>query len=205
MDRRGSPCSTRSVGTRASGQRELDPDHQADLRHATYFCELAEIAGAELEVNDEPRWLDQIDAEAANVRKAIAWSTRSGQPELALRTAGALWRWCYLRGHYAEGRAWLQDALAHGNGCAPAGAGQGSHRRGAAGVPAVRVRAGSPRLRGGDRGVPRRWTTATGEAWALQRLGSIAREQGRYQDAERLHRESIAIIEETHGRGGGPS
>ena len=177
---------------------QLDPGHAADLRHAEYFCELAEIAGAELEVNDGPRWLDQIDAEAANVRQAIAWSTRSGQPELALRTAGALWRWCYLRGHYAEGRAWLQEALAHGNGCSPAA--RVKAVTGAALLAFLQCEYEEAR-RGFEEAIVayRTLGNRTGEAWALQRLGSIAREQGRYQDAERLHRESIAILEETQG------
>jgi hypothetical protein len=39
----------------------------------------------------------------------------------------------------------------------------------------------------------------SGEAWALQRLGSVAREQARYADAEALHRASMAIIEADHG------
>ena len=177
---------------------ELDPDHETDLLHARYFCEVAEIAGAELELNDGPRWLDQIDAEAANVRKAIAWSTRSGQPELALRTAGALWRWCYLRGHYAEGRAWLQDALDHGNGCSPAA--RVKAVTGAALLAFLQCEYEAAR-RGFEAAIAayRTLDNRDGEAWALQRLGAIAREQGRYQDAERLHRESTAIIEEIHG------
>jgi len=185
----------RYAGERAA---KLDPDHEVELRHASYFCELAEIAGAELEVSDGPRWLDQIDAEAANVRKAIAWSTRAGQPELALRTAGALWRWCYLRGHYAEGRAWLQDALDHGNGCSPAA--RVKAVTGAALLAFLQCEYESAR-RGFEEAITayRGLDNRDGEAWAWQRLGSIAREQGRYQDAERLHRTSIAIIEETHG------
>jgi len=34
-----------------------------------------------------------------------------------------------------------------------------------------------------------------GEAWTLQRLGAVAREEGRYDDSERLHRESVGVLE----------
>ena len=177
----------------------LDREHEIDRRHAEYFCELAEVAGAELELTDEPRWLDQIDAEAANLRKAIAWSTTQGQPELALRTAGALWRWCYLRGHYAEGRAWLDDALDHGADCSPAA--RVKAVTGAALLAFLQCEY-EPARRGFESAIAayRVLENRAGEAWALQRLGAIAREQGRYHEAEGLHQQSVAIIEETHGR-----
>lgn len=171
---------------------------ELDRRHAAYFCELAERAGARLELDDEPRWLDLVDAEAANLRQAITWATAHADAQLALRTAGALWRWCYLRGHYAEGRAWLDGALELGADCPPE----------------VRVKAltGAALLaflqceydlsrRQFERalGAYRELGDPTGEAWALQRLGAIAREQGRYDDAVALHGESLAIVEQHHG------
>ena len=122
-----------------------------------------------------------------------------GYAELGAATAGALWRWCYLRGHYAEGRAWLEDALRARQRLLAGGPGQGGDRRGAPGVPAVRVRGalGAASRRRSRRTA--RWTTAPARRGRCSGSGAIAREQGRYQDAERLHRESIAIIEATHG------
>ena len=57
-----------------------------------------------------------------------------------------------------------------------------------------------PRRRRASRAPPWRWSSALGDqrgaATALQRLGSIAREQARYEDARELHQRSLAIWHE---------
>lgn len=165
-----------------------------EARHAVYFCDLAERANAGLAGADQRGWLDVVDAEAANVRYAIAYAARTDQAELALRIAGALWRWCYLRGHYAEGRSWFAAAFAAAGECRPAvrakalaGAGMLSFLQCEYVVARAQLEAG--------RALYREIEDPQGEAWTLQRLGAVAREEGRYDDSERLHRESIGVLE----------
>ena len=55
-------------------------------------------------------WLDRLQAEHDNLRAALAWSI-AHDPEMALRLAGALWRFWSQRGYWSEGRRWLEQAL----------------------------------------------------------------------------------------------
>jgi predicted ATPase len=88
------------------------------LRHARYFCELAEAAETELNGEHENDWLLRLDAEYANMRAALAWLVESGnsgsedQAALALRLAGALGRFWYRRSRLIEGSDWLKAAIA---------------------------------------------------------------------------------------------
>ncbi len=58
--------------------------------------------------------LDLLEAERDNLRAAIRWTIKAGEPEMELRFAGALSWFCYLRGYYGEGREWLEGAPARG-------------------------------------------------------------------------------------------
>ncbi|HEY8921794.1 MAG TPA: hypothetical protein VIN32_04095, partial [Candidatus Limnocylindria bacterium] len=56
-------------------------------------------------------WLDRLAAEHDNVRAALRWSVDSGQREIGLRIAAALWRFWQQRGHLIEGRAWFDRLI----------------------------------------------------------------------------------------------
>jgi tetratricopeptide (TPR) repeat protein len=47
-----------------------------------------------------------------NLRAALRWSLDAAEFEPGLRLANALWLFWYVRGLYAEGRAWLEELLA---------------------------------------------------------------------------------------------
>jgi DNA-binding NarL/FixJ family response regulator len=79
--------------------------------HAQCFCELAERAEPELEGSLQMSWLDRLEADHDNLRAALSWSLESGDEEIALRTAGALWRFWSVRGYISEGRGWLERTL----------------------------------------------------------------------------------------------
>ena len=162
-------------------------------RHAEHLAGLAAHAEPELTGAGQEAWLDRLEAELGNLRAALRWALgpESGDAEVGLGLAGSLWRFCYLRGHYREGRAWLEEALASGGSSrsgqakALAGAGvlallrcdyEGAGRRLEEGLALYRELGDSP-----------------GEALALQVLGSVGRERGLYERARAYHEESLAL------------
>src|SRR6266498_2634501 len=53
----------------------------------------------------------QLDRERDNIRAALSWAANGGDVATGLRTAGALsWYWQH-RGHFADGRGWLERLL----------------------------------------------------------------------------------------------
>ncbi len=80
--------------------------------HARYYLALAEHAAPALHGPEQIAWFDRLDEEQANVRVALTWLLETGDVAGALRLTGALhWFW-HVRGHFAEGRAWIERALA---------------------------------------------------------------------------------------------
>ena len=176
---------------------EADTMRQA---HLAYFTELAEAAavvlagGGEAGGNGLELELDRLDTELPNLRKAFESATESGDAEAALRIAGPLDRYAYLRGRYHEIRQWM-DVAVTSYPDAPAGlrakALLGSGRLALLQcdyAPAVRRLEAALRLY-------RELDDPRGIASALQVLGSVAREQGRYARAVELHAESLSVAE----------
>jgi predicted ATPase/DNA-binding SARP family transcriptional activator/DNA-binding CsgD family transcriptional regulator/Tfp pilus assembly protein PilF len=83
-------------------------------RHAEYFLALAEEAEPELWGPEDKAWLERLEAEHDNLRAALSWTLERREAELALRLAGALWRFWITRGYYEEGRRWFEWALEKG-------------------------------------------------------------------------------------------
>jgi predicted ATPase/DNA-binding SARP family transcriptional activator len=80
-------------------------------RHGRYYTELAVRAEPRLYGHDQRRWLRRLDSETANLRSALDHAVRHGAAERALRLAGALtWYW-FLRGRLTEARRSLRMAL----------------------------------------------------------------------------------------------
>ncbi|HLK74523.1 MAG TPA: BTAD domain-containing putative transcriptional regulator [Streptosporangiaceae bacterium] len=176
---------------------EAEPVRRA---HLAYFTELVEAAAAVLAGGHEASGsgleleLDRLDTELPNLRKAFESATESGDAVAALRIAGLLDRYAYLRGRYHEIRQWMDDAVTSYPD-APAGlrakALLGSGRLALLQcdyAPAVRRLEAALRLY-------RELEDPRGIAGALQVLGSVAREQGRYARAVELHAESLAVAE----------
>jgi ATP/maltotriose-dependent transcriptional regulator MalT len=97
----------------ASGQVEVT--RQA---HAAYYLWLVEEAEPALSGAQQVVWLERLEREHDNLRAAMQWSLEQGETrgdgqrmEMALRMGGAL-RWFWMvRGHYSEGRTFLERAL----------------------------------------------------------------------------------------------
>jgi predicted ATPase/DNA-binding SARP family transcriptional activator len=91
----------------------LAEDDEAEAlrrRHAMHFLKLAESDP----VASQAAWLDEVDAERDNLRAALAWSFEAGEMGIGLRLAASLWEFWWVRGYLAEGRRWLDEALARG-------------------------------------------------------------------------------------------
>ena len=81
-------------------------------RHAEWFLKVAEDAEAELWGPEQAEWLDRLEHERANLRTAMdSLLDQPGGSTQALRIAAAVWEFCEVRGHFEEGRRWIQDAL----------------------------------------------------------------------------------------------
>jgi predicted ATPase/DNA-binding CsgD family transcriptional regulator len=93
--------------------RECGELAEMQERHAAHYLQVAEKVAAELYGREQRSSLAHLDADHDNMRTALRWSLEApGRAEYALRLAGALhWFW-YLRGHFREGRRWLEHALA---------------------------------------------------------------------------------------------
>jgi predicted ATPase/DNA-binding SARP family transcriptional activator len=187
--------------------------------HLCCFADLVERAGRRLEHREQDlggdrggslsrggwspdsleRTLDRLDTETPNLRAALEFARESGDAVAALRIAGPLDRYAYLRGHYHEIRQWM-DAAVTADPDTPAAlrakALLGGGRLALLQcdyAPAVRRLEAALRLY-------RELDDAEGVASALQVLGSVAREQGRYARSMELHRESLATAESAGDR-----
>jgi predicted ATPase/DNA-binding CsgD family transcriptional regulator len=80
--------------------------------HAAYCLRLAERAEAALLGPEQASWLECLEREHDNLRAALRWCLDGGEAEAGLRLGGALWRFWYVRGYFAEGRTWLAELLA---------------------------------------------------------------------------------------------
>jgi predicted ATPase/DNA-binding SARP family transcriptional activator len=175
---------------------ESDSTRQA---HLGYYTELVETAavlidGGEAAGNGLEIELDLLDTELPNLRKAYEFAAETGDPVAAMRIAGRLDRYAYLRGRYHEIRQWM-DAAVTSYPDAPAelrakvllGSGRLALLQ-CDYAPAVRRLEAALRLY-------RELADPRGIAGALQVLGSVAREQGRYARSVELHAESLAVAE----------
>jgi predicted ATPase/DNA-binding XRE family transcriptional regulator len=83
-------------------------------RHADFYLALAQLAEPELRGTQQREWYARLHHDEGNFRSALTWALEVGEAEVALRLAGALWMFWRWAGLFAEGRAWLDAALAAG-------------------------------------------------------------------------------------------
>ncbi len=178
------------AGERLASSNEAD---RVRGRHARHVLDLVERAASELTRPDQHRWLDLLERQVTDVRAAVGWLTEHA-PVQAQRLVAASWRWCYLRGRYAEGRAWAEAALSAAPGAPPpvragalSGAGMLAFLQCDYEIAGHRIDAA--------RTLYAELGDEDGLAWCLARLGSIARERGDYPTARRLHLQSLALAE----------
>ena len=81
-------------------------------RHLLYFVALAETAEPHLRSAGQAPWLGRLALEHGNLAAALDWALAHGEIEWMARLSGALGRFWQQSGHFGEGRAWLEAALA---------------------------------------------------------------------------------------------
>ena len=98
---------------REYGMERIGRDERRDVeaRHAEWFLHVAEEADRALPRPDLRHAVIRLEAEHDNIRAAVERSLAS-DPDRALRMAGAMWGFWLYRGFLAEGRRWLDRALA---------------------------------------------------------------------------------------------
>jgi non-specific serine/threonine protein kinase len=91
--------------------REAGEETAARDRHAAWYRSLAECAELELVGPAQASWFARFDAEADNLRAALAWF-QARDPEAGIALAGALWQYWHYRDRFREGMDWLTKLLA---------------------------------------------------------------------------------------------
>lgn len=167
---------------------------EAAQSHAAWFLTLAETAERLLEGPEQTTWLECLERDQPNVRAAIGWLREAGETERALRLAGALWRFWWLRGDVAEGRsqfdALLQEATTADlavRAKALNGAGVLAESQGDC--------AAAELLHTESLALSRELGDPRGIAWSLNNLGVVAIDQGDFDRATTLLEESLAVAE----------
>lgn len=164
---------------------------ETERRHAAYYLSVAQEGNTQIRGPHSARWLGDLETEHDNMRLALRRSLDSGDSATALRLASALrWFW-YLRGYVAEGRRWLDEALAAGKDPTP----ERADALTALGVLAERLGdyEGAKAALTESVGLWRSLGDTPGTARALHNLAGVALEHNEYDRAEKLYGESLEL------------
>jgi predicted ATPase/DNA-binding CsgD family transcriptional regulator len=105
--------------TREYGQEMLslcEETETARQAHARYYLKLSEQAAQASEGPQHSAWLERLERDHDNLRAAMIWSREKGKGqdrlEMAYRFGAALRSFWQVRGHFREGRTFLEEVLA---------------------------------------------------------------------------------------------
>jgi ATP/maltotriose-dependent transcriptional regulator MalT len=104
---------------REFGLEQLSNAHEIDAArraHTSYYLSFAEEAEEGLMGAEQKKWLLRLDREQDNLRVALRWAIEHHEVDTAQRMAGALQPFWFRRGHWSEGRRWLEESLAMDSG-----------------------------------------------------------------------------------------
>ncbi len=79
--------------------------------HATWCHTLLVDARPNWFTPSQGQWSDLLDLEHANLRAALSWLTARERTDRLVVAAGLMWPFWFVRHHWAEGVAWLEQAL----------------------------------------------------------------------------------------------
>jgi predicted ATPase len=170
--------------------------------HGEYYLALAEEAEPQLTGAGQAAWLERLEEEHGNLRAALSWAQEAVQGEMALRLAGALWWFWYVRGYLSEARAWLAGALSQTE-TAERTAARAKVLEGAGVLAWAQGDNASARsLHEESLAINRGLGDKRGIALSLNNLGLVAHDQGDYASARSLLEESLALRQEIGERPG---
>ena len=162
------------------------------LRHARYFCELAESAEQPLAGPEQKEWLDRLEAEHSNLRAAITYAFESDDAATAVRLAGGLRRFWYVHGPSEEGLRVLESVLAMPGDAPPLA--RNKALNGAAMLASERGEyAAAARFLEDSLELARELDDPHRMGVALSNLGNLALYERRWDDARRLYEESLPL------------
>ncbi len=168
-------------------------DGAARRRHAGYVLAFAKTAEPLLKGAAQIDWLKRLEQEQENWRAAMQWlldDPTAAQP-MALEVAATLGHFWLTAGYWAEGRRWLERALAATPDAPPALRAKAFCALGAIVHMQGDFEEARPRFEQ-SLALYRTVGDAQGAADALYGLGRLANRRGRYDEAEALLRESLA-------------
>lgn len=146
-------------------------------------------------------WLNRLEWDHDNLREVLRWSTiETGNREIGVRLAGAMYWFWWVRGYMAEGIRWLLMQLAGtGTDVEPAIRAKACY---AAGFLAYRVGDLETAQRFTEEGLTlwRQLGDAAGIAKALIHLGRVALGHHEYSRARSLWQEALALNKESGDR-----
>ncbi len=181
-------------------------------RQAAYYLALAEEAEPYLTSTEQSVWLERLGVEHDNLRNAMRSALDRRDHATALRLAGSIWWFWYLRGYLSEGRRWLEEAIAAA-GAFPAASGKRRGESESESAPSMnrwraRALAGAGILAyyqgnssqagarcGESLAIFRQLGDKRGIAVALHGLAAVARLGGSYAAARAMYRESLALFQ----------
>lgn len=173
---------------------ESEEGRVLQLRHAEHFLLLAQQAEPELHGPKQVEWLERLKAEHDNFRWALKVAVEQGREETALLMGAALMPFWRMRGHFSEGRNWLEAALASSSIPGPARAkalmalgtlasSQGDYLRASAALEESLA-------------LFRQLGDKVSIAASLRNLGNESRMQGNYDTAHAYFKEGLQIARE---------
>jgi non-specific serine/threonine protein kinase len=83
-------------------------------RHAIFFLDIAKRAAPQLKGHGQLLWLERLSTEHDDLRAAIRWLLEEGEWEMAVHLGWELYLFWWIRGHFTEGRRWMERALEKG-------------------------------------------------------------------------------------------
>ena len=176
-------------------------------RHALHYLDLAEQAASMLRGQGVADACALLDREHDNLRAALRWASQCQDLAVGLRLAAGLARFWFLRGHYVEGRDWLERFLADDGEAAPGDATPGVTRaRALEGLAALVYNMGdyarAATLYEQSIALYRQRDDRHAVARALTDLGGVLRDRGDGARAIAQLEESLALYRELGDRPG---
>ncbi len=176
--------------------------------HARYYLELSEKAEQALRGPEQAVWLERLEWEHDNLRAAMRWSLEQGESgevghrvEMALRLGGALLRFWLIRGHWTEGRTFLERALSLSMGSATAARAKALY---ATGTLALAQSDLDRVVAFGEESLAlfRELGDKQGIALSFHLLGRVARRRGNFTAARAMNEEALALWREVDDKEG---